>query len=307
MFELLNVKWGPASFGTPSGTISWSSEIGGDLPIASGSDLGDITSALRSAFDAWENVAAVDFEEVSSGGAVTVGTAALSSPTVGQAGPFPVNPTSIFTMTSADVDFSSNVTWAPFGGGGGVNFFAVAVHEIGHVIGLAHPDPPDSTQLMNEVISVSDLSDVDIAGAQFIYGTDGSDEPVDPTRSDSSDGGGGGGGAGLLVGLLALIASLFTGGGALVAMAAGRVAMQSDEDEEATDPLEIDATDLAAIFGNHSGCDLHVGEDGGHYHGVTVAEMLPSIDFTAEPNPCGCVGLCEHIIDQDNPVEDFLA
>lgn len=319
MFELLNVKWGTPEFGTPSGTITWSSELGGDLPLSPSTDLADITNSLRSAFAAWEDVAAVDFQEVSTGGDVVVGTANLTPPVVAQAGPFPVNPSSLFTMETAEVEFSTNQVWSPFGGDGGINFYAVAAHEIGHVIGLQHPDPADPSQIMNAEIAVSDLSDIDKAGAQFIYGTDGDDVPIDlgdagdpDVASAGGDSDGGGGGGGLILGLLALVAALFTGGGALVAMAAGRLASGSNSDEanEADlqpDPEDFSSEDLAAIFGAHHDCFHTVGDDGMGYHGVTVAGLMPEVDFTAQPNPCGCIGLCEHIIERDDPVDDYVA
>jgi len=304
MFELLDVKWGDPTFGTESGTITWSSELGGDLDIASGFDLSDISGALRAAFDAWENVAAIDFQEVGTGGAVSVGTANLTPPVVGQAGPFPVSHTGIFTMTSADIEFSTNETWSPFGGVfDTVNFYAVAVHEIGHVIGLDHPQPPDSSQIMNSVISVGDLSTIDIAGAQYIYGTDGDDVVVEqPEQSGGDgrgdDGGGGGGGLGLLVAILGLFAAIFTGGaGAAVAMAAGKAISDGEDDEN---EAENQPSDDVLVPGAHD-CG-----HGHHVYGDSAEYYIPVIDFTQQTNPCGCVGLCEHIIEQDEPAPELF-
>lgn len=321
MFRLLNVKWGEPTFGTPSGEISWSSELNGDLPLAPGFDLDDIEGALRSAFDAWESVAAVDFVEVTSGGAVTISNDALDAPIVGIAGPFPVAPTTLFTMSSAEVIFSetldTGLAWSPFGGAGTIDFFAVALHEIGHVIGLDHPGDPN--EIMNEIIRVDEFGTGDVQGAQFLYGTDGDDVPVEPgtpvnadslgLNGDGGGDGGGGGGGGLILGLLALIAAFFTGGVSL-AVAAAQIARSTDDDEAdiVDDPIEMDPLDVAAIFNSFEGCSHsdHGSHSDGHYHGVTVPEMLPQIDFTEQANPCGCVGLCEHIIDMEEETDDFL-
>lgn len=330
MFELLNVKWGEPTFGTPSGQVTWSSELNGDLPIEAGFDLDDMQDSLRAAFEAWENVSAVDFVEVATGGVITVSNGPLDWPTVGLAGPFPVDRGEFFSMSSADIIFSDTLmnpetgndfTWSPFGVSGTVDFFAVAVHEIGHVIGLDHPNDP--TQIMNAIVGVDDLGTGDIQGAQFLYGTDGDDVELEPGFPENAvevglaagspsgdDGGGGGSGAGLLLGLLALLAAFFTGGASL-GLAAGQVALATDDDEPTDDPdpfsdiPEMNADELAALFNAHDHCH-YIGEDGMVYHGVSVAGFLPSVDFTQQPNPCGCMGLCEHILDQDEPSPPIL-
>lgn len=292
MFELLNVKWGEPVFGTPSGTITWSSDLGGELALANGATDESILSTFQAALSAWESVAAVDFEQVASGADFTVGAAPIDPTYAGVASYGPSLP-GLNSLTSASITFNSNYIWSDNGGFGTTDFYAVALHEIGHVLGLDHPDDP--TQVMNDVIYVDELGAGDIAGIQFIYGTD-DDDPVGAPLVTDSSGGGGGGALGLLLGLLALIAAFFTGGGggAAVAMAAGRIADRDDDDEPM--PSEADLDDLAAIFGLDD-----CGDDCADGHGVSIAEfaLLPAIDFTTQTNPCGCVGLCSHMMDEE--------
>jgi len=246
MFNAGNVKWGEATIGEPSGTITWSADFVDDLNIASSFSASQITSALSSAFDAWENVAAVDFAMVSSGGAVNVVAGALGGGVAGTAN-YSYSGSPIGEISSGDVTFNSNLTWSPYGGSGGVDFHAVALHEIGHILGLGHVN--DVTEIMNPTIYADELGDGDIDGAQYLYGTDAGDPPPGPSdppggtggTSGGDGGGGGGGGIALLVGLLAMLLSLFTGGGgAAVALAAGHVPGEDDDEHDEHDEHEHD-------------------------------------------------------------------
>ncbi len=318
MFELLNVKWGEPTFGTPSGTVTWSSELGGDLVLNGGATDASIEATLIAALQTWQDVAAVTFVEDDVDPMFTFSAAPID-PAFAGVTVFRPDLAGLNTLDSADVIFNSQYVWSDNGGAGSTDFFAVALHEIGHVIGLDHPDDP--TQIMNAVIRVDELGEGDIRGAQLLYGTDGDDVPLEPIEPDvvageSGGGGGGGAGAGLLVGLLALIASMFTGGGALVAMAAGRIAGVRVDEDEPDGPSEeflayAPGTPLPALSADLGHGHFHGdGHDHGgeHMHGVAIAEfaLLPEIDFTQKPNPCGCVGLCEHIIDSDECEDSLL-
>ena len=62
-----DTKWGDPVLGEPSGIITWSETVVDDLTIGSGYSTGQIDAALLAAFDAWESVASIDFQMVSSG------------------------------------------------------------------------------------------------------------------------------------------------------------------------------------------------------------------------------------------------
>ena len=291
MYELLNIKWGESTYGTASGPVTWSADLDG-LPISDGADLDDIVSSLTAAFQTWEDVAALNFGEAGSGADISIsyasfstdgnadnddaaGTASWSAPSSGLNEP-----------TNVEIEFNSDFTWSPFldADPSTVNFYAVALHEIGHVIGLDHPwdigDPiseRDDSLIMNAILTSNSLGDGDIAGAQAIYGLDAGDVPVEDDDEDddegslaaADDGGSGGAGVGILLGLLALVFGLFSGGlGAAAVMAAGTVATEDDEDL-----VEIDHDD------DHDDEDDHGHDHGdGNFH-VLYLPTIPVDEF----------------------------
>lgn len=76
----------------------------------------------------------------------------------------------------ADIVFNGNRTFNSYRGlyGGGTDFHRVALHELGHVLGLDHPDEngqKDVEAIMNSTTTKFDhLMPDDIAGAQSLYG-----------------------------------------------------------------------------------------------------------------------------------------
>ena len=86
------------------------------------------------------------------------------------------NPTTN-AMIEADTAFNQNVLWNSYRGplltNGVIDFRRVAIHELGHIIGLNHPDQAGQNvqAIMNSVISNTDtVTADDIAGAQALYG-----------------------------------------------------------------------------------------------------------------------------------------
>jgi Ca2+-binding RTX toxin-like protein len=175
-FVTNNIKWGDDSFGTSGGVVTWSVAAANypEQPFSfSGFLTGDFVTATREAFDAWEAVADIDFVEVSdsSGVDIRLGFDAIdgSSGVLAQAffsfvGVTLVESTIGFDNAENYVVGDGNV------GAGNVNYKTVAIHEIGHAIGISHSEV--SPAIMQAFIddNVNVLQSDDIAAAQFLYG-----------------------------------------------------------------------------------------------------------------------------------------
>lgn len=166
-FELEDVKWGNPTFGTAGGIVSWSfASISNDAAFYDydASLTGSFQNYVRAAFDAWEQYANIDFVEVGDATNVDIrlGWDAIdgASGVVGEC-------TYSYSNTSfnfAEIAFDSAENWNQ------INFYVVALHEIGHAIGLDHYNGSDA--VMNTYVNsaVMDLTQSDIAGIQAIYG-----------------------------------------------------------------------------------------------------------------------------------------
>ncbi len=114
--------------------------------------------------------------------------------------------TSTGQTVDSDVHFNSNVSWSLYRGNlrpDAMDFGRVAIHEFGHVLGLAHPDDHGQSvsAIMNARVSnIDTIQADDIAGVRGIYG-------------DDDDGGGGGRGCTLED--LGTVTGTVTGTGAL--------------------------------------------------------------------------------------------
>ena len=164
-YALENLKWGSGSFGSSGGTVTWA--VDSSMPAA-------FVSTMASAFAAWTAVANINFAQTASVGTakIVLGMSAIDGPnnTLGVAN----YSYSGQSLIHSDITFDTGEGWS--GGGttaasaSGAKLYYVAVHEIGHAIGLDHYNAAPA--VMNSYLSPSltGLTASDIAGIQAIYG-----------------------------------------------------------------------------------------------------------------------------------------
>jgi hypothetical protein len=78
--------------------------------------------------------------------------------------PAPVNPEPL----AGDMHFNADEAWHT--GGADIDLFSVALHETGHALGLGHSDQPGAVMYPYYRFA-SGLTDDDIAGIRFLYGS----------------------------------------------------------------------------------------------------------------------------------------
>ncbi len=164
-YALEDVKWGGAAQGSPGGTVSWA--VTASVPAA-------FVSTIASAFAAWSAVANIGFVQTASVAAakIVLGLGAIDGPNsiLGMANYSFSGP----SLLHADVTFDTAENWAGAGlsasSPSGAKLYYVAVHEIGHALGLDHYN--GATAVMNSYLSpsLSGLTASDVAGIQALYG-----------------------------------------------------------------------------------------------------------------------------------------
>lgn len=165
-YVLEGVKWGGTTFGTAGGTVTWAAD--GSVPTS-------FIAQISAAFADWARYANINFSQVSSTSTAQIDFSdapidglnnILGQTSYSYAGA---------SLRSAQITFDSGEGWHLSGGSllssAGANFFIVALHEIGHAIGMDHYNVSPAVMNAYLNLSVTDLTQSDIDGIRAVYGS----------------------------------------------------------------------------------------------------------------------------------------
>ncbi len=203
-FVLGDSKWGSSSVnGTVGGVVTWSlmgsglANASDDLAYFTGStvDLAaafsgiDYQAAVRAAFDAWAQVAHIEFIQVADGGGavgsgtfaeIRIGSAFMDGPGNTLGATFFPSSRGTYGQGAINGDMILDSGEGVAGSGGFWSYqslYLVALHELGHALGLDHE--PALTAIMNPIYNASlfgtgpdgtGLQTDDINGIRALYG-----------------------------------------------------------------------------------------------------------------------------------------
>lgn len=207
LFNTRGLKWGANSPyaggqnvpgpGTSGGTVSYSYIPAGVAHVGSPFDFGGtnvsvltglgvnscIQTEIDTAFAAWAAISNIQFVKVADSGVpsntpgatgnIRIGAHTIDGPSgVLAHGFFPPSTGDNFTSVAGDLHFDPAENWSCSPGTGVIDIGLVAMHEVGHNIGLNHEPSGANLALMNPFYNASliSLQQDDINGSASIYG-----------------------------------------------------------------------------------------------------------------------------------------
>ncbi|WP_238273379.1 matrixin family metalloprotease, partial [Methylobacterium cerastii] len=162
------------------GTSVSAGSAGGILTWALDASVPDIfTSVITASFNDWTSKANIQFQQVSSAVTSTIkftmsSVDGLNSVLATGGSSYYQSSNPIKQAVRGTVNFDIDEKWHISGSSvvsdSGINLFNVALHEIGHVLGLDHYNASPSIMNSNVDRSLTDLTQSDIDGIQYLYG-----------------------------------------------------------------------------------------------------------------------------------------
>jgi matrixin len=196
-FSLEGAKWGSPELGTAGGTVTWA--VDDSISQAE-------MQSINAAFAEWSEVANIQFQAVSSTADADIDFSNSAIDGTGNVLGVTGFSYSGGQLQSADIRFDSGDNLS------GSEFSLVAIHEIGHAIGLGHFNGDDAVMNSTANFSLDGLEQSDIDGIVALYGANtidmsdtgtgvtpsdtAGDTPAAPDTSTADAGNGGAGGCG---------------------------------------------------------------------------------------------------------------
>jgi hypothetical protein len=173
-FSLEGAKWGSPELGTAGGTVTWA--------VDNNNSQAELQS-INAAFAEWSEVANIQFQQVAS--TVDSDIDFANSALDGAGNVLGVTGFSYAggQLQSAEIQFDSGDNLS------GSDFSLVAIHEIGHAIGLGHYNDDDAVMNSFANFDLTGLEQSDIDGIVALYGantTDMADAGTGTTPPDTA-------------------------------------------------------------------------------------------------------------------------